>query len=141
MKKFIIFTDGGSKGNPGPAAIGVIICNQKGEDWKKYSQFIGENKTNNEAEYEAAIFALSKLKQILGKRLAKSTEVQIRSDSELLVKQISGEYKVLEPKIKELFLELWNLKVDFKSVQFKLIPREKNKEADQLVNEALKALP
>jgi ribonuclease HI len=77
----------------------------------------------------------------LGKRLAKSTEVQIRSDSELLVKQISGEYKVLEPKIKELFLELWNLKVDFKSVQFKLIPREKNKEADQLVNEALKALP
>jgi ribonuclease HI len=141
MKKFIIFTDGGSKGNPGPAAIGVIICNQKGEVWKKYSQFIGENKTNNEAEYEAAIFALSKLKQILGKRLAKSTEVQIRSDSELLVKQISGEYKVLEPKIKELFLELWNLKVDFKSVQFKLIPREKNKEADQLVNEALKALP
>jgi ribonuclease HI len=138
MKKFIIYTDGGAKGNPGPAAIGVVICNEKGELWKKYSLFIGEEKTNNEAEYEAAIFALSKLKQILGKKLAEKTEVEIRTDSEFLFNQMTGKYKILEERIQKLFLKLWNLKLDFKLVDFKLIGREKNKEADKLVKQELK---
>ena len=136
MKKIIIFTDGGSRGNPGPAAIGIIFCNEKGEIIRRYSEEIGDA-TNNEAEYKAVIFALKKFKALFGNKLAKNSEIEIRSDSELLIKQLNGEYKILEPNIQNLFLEIWNLRLDFKKVKFKLISREKNKEADNLVNEAL----
>ncbi len=137
MRKIIIYTDGGARGNPGPGAIGVVFANEKGEILKKYSEYLGENFTNNEAEYLALIFALKKFKQLFGKKLAKNTEIEIRSDSELVVKQLRGEYKVLDPKIQPLFLEAWNLRLDFKKVNFKLVPREKNKQADELVNEIL----
>jgi len=137
MKKIIIYTDGGSRGNPGKAAIGVVFCNGKSQVCKKYSDYLGDNFTNNEAEYSAVIFALQKFKALFGKKLAENTDVEIKSDSELLIKQINGEYKVLEPKIQELFLKIWNLKIDFKNVKFTLVPREKNKEADALVNECL----
>lgn len=128
--KIIIFTDGGARGNPGPAAIGAVIGN------KKYHQKIGET-TNNEAEYRAVIFALVKLKQLLGKKEARQAGVELNTDSELMHKQLTGGYKILEPRLQEFFIEIWNLKQDFKKVDFKLIPRQKNKEADQLVNEAL----
>ena len=82
-------------------------------------------------------FAFKKLKQLFGKKLISQTEIELRSDSELLVKQLTGQYKVLDSKIQNLFLEAWNLKIDFKKIRFKLIPREKNKEADELVNQAL----
>ena len=137
MKKIIIYTDGGSRGNPGPAAIGAVFCNEKGEIFKKYSEYLGEDFTNNEAEYQAVIFALNKFKALFGKKLASQTEIELRSDSELLIKQLVGVYKILEPKIQPLFITLWNLKLDFKRVKFKLISREKNKEADRLVNEIL----
>jgi len=137
MKKIIVYTDGGSRGNPGSAAIGVVFYNEKKQLFKKYSEYLGENLTNNEAEYSAVIFALEKFKALFGKKLAKSTEIEIKSDSELLVKQLKGEYKVVEPKIQVLFLRAWNLMIDFKKIKFTLIPREKNKEADALVNEAL----
>lgn len=137
MKKIIVYTDGGSRGNPGPAAIGVVFSNEKKQIIKKYSQYLGENFTNNEAEYQAVIFAFKKLKQLFGKKLISQTEIELRSDSELLVKQLTGQYKVLDSKIQNLFLEAWNLKIDFKKIRFKLIPREKNKEADELVNQAL----
>jgi len=137
MRKIIIYADGGSRGNPGPGATGVIFCNEKGEIFKKYSQYLGENFTNNEAEYQAVIFALKKFKSLFGKKLAKNSEIELRSDSELLIKQLQGLYKILEPKIQTLFIAVWNLKLDFKKVKFNLISREKNKEADQLVNEAL----
>lgn len=137
MKRIIIYTDGGSRGNPGPAAIGVVFCNEKGEVFKKYSEYLGENLTNNEAEYQAVIFALKKFKTLFGKKLAKVSEIKIRSDSELLIKQLNGEYKILEPNIQSLFLEIWNLRLDFKKVKFKLISRKKNEEADRLVNETL----
>jgi len=137
MRKIIIYTDGGSRGNPGPAAIGVIFCNEKNQIIKKYSEFLGENLTNNEAEYQAVIFALKKFKALFGKKLAKNSEIELRSDSELLIKQLAGVYKILEPKIQLLFLEVWNLRLDFKKIKFKLISREKNKEADRLVNEVL----
>ncbi|PIP25040.1 MAG: hypothetical protein COX34_00830 [Candidatus Nealsonbacteria bacterium CG23_combo_of_CG06-09_8_20_14_all_36_12] len=136
MRKIIIYTDGGSRGNPGPAAIGVVFCNERGQVIKEYSEYLGEA-TNNEAEYEAVIFALKKFKALFGKKLAQNTEIEIRSDSELLVKQLAGKYKILEPDIQQLFLQVWNSKIDFKEVKFKLISREKNKEADRLVNEAL----
>ena len=85
----------------------------------------------------AIISALKKFKVLFSKELAKNTEVEIRADSELAVKQLNGEYKILDEKIQPLFLEVWNLKFDFKKIKFKLISREKNKEADRLVNEAL----
>jgi ribonuclease HI len=137
MKKIIIYTDGGSRGNPGPAAIGAVFCNEKGEIFKRYSEYLGESLTNNEAEYQAVIFALKKFKALFGKKLAKNTEIELRSDSELLIKQLNGEYKILDSKIAPLFLKIWNLKLDFKKVKFKLIKREKNKTADSLVNETL----
>ena len=137
MKKIIIYTDGGSRGNPGPAAVGVVFCNEKGQTIRESSEYLGDNLTNNEAEYKSVIFALKKFKALFGKQLAKNSEVEIRSDSELLVNQLNSQYKILEPKIQTLFLELWNLKFDFKRVKFKLISRDKNKEADRLVNEAL----
>ena len=137
MKKIIIYTDGGSRGNPGPAAGGVIFCNEKGEAFKKFSEYLGDNFTNNEAEYQAVIFALKKFKALFGKKLVALTEIELRSDSELLIKQLKGEYKILEPKIVSLFITVWNLRIDFKKIKFKRISRAKNREADRLVNEAL----
>ncbi len=137
MKKIIIYTDGGSRGNPGPAAIGVVFCNEKKQCFKKYSEYLGDNLTNNEAEYRAVIFAFQKFKAIFGKKLAQNTEIELKSDSELLIRQLNGEYKILDPKIQPLFLKIWNLKIDFKRIKFTLIPRERNEEADKLVNEAL----
>ncbi len=137
MKKIIIYTDGASRGNPGKAAMGVVFCNEKREVIKKYSEYLSDKATNNEAEYNAVIFALKKFKLLFGKQLAKNTDVEIRSDSELLVKQLNGEYKILNDKIQPLFLEIWNLRFDFKSIKFKSLGRDKNKEADRLANEAL----
>jgi ribonuclease HI len=136
MKKVIIYTDGGSRGNPGPSATGVVFCNEKNEPFKKYSDIL-EDGTNNEAEYKAVIFSLKKFKALFGKKIAETSDLEIRSDSELLVNQLNGKYKIENQRMGELFLEIWNLKMDFKSVKFKQIPREKNKEADRLVNEAL----
>jgi len=134
---FVIYTDGGSRGNPGSGAVGVVFSNKKDQILKKYSEYLGENLTNNQVEYEAVIFALKKFKKLFGKKIAIGTEIEIRSDSELLVKQLSGKYKILDEKIQSLFLKVWNLKLDFKKVKFILISRSKNKEADRLVNEAL----
>jgi len=140
MRKIIIYTDGGSRGNPGPSAIGVVFCNERNQIIKKYSEYLGEM-TNNEAEYQAVVFALEKFKALFGKKLAKSTEIELKSDSELLIKQLNGEYKILDEKIQPLFLKIWNLRLDFKKLKFKLISREKNKEADRLVNEVLDNQP
>ena len=137
MRKVIIHIDGGSRGNPGPAAIGAVFCNEKSQTIRQHSEYIGESLTNNEAEYQACILSLKKFKALFGKKLAKSTEIEVKSDSELLINQLNGEYKILDPKIQPLFLEVWNLRPDFKKVKFKLISREKNKEADRLVNEVL----
>lgn len=136
MKKFIIYTDGGARGNPGPAAIGAVVSGEKGAVMKEISEYIGET-TNNEAEYQAAIAALKKLKALIGKTEAKNSSVQVFADSELLVKQLNGEYKIENPNMQSLFLKLWNLKIDFGKVTFQAVPREQNKEADRLVNEAL----
>ena len=136
MEKLIIYIDGGSRGNPGPSAIGVVFKKENGQILKKYSENIGKA-TNNDAEYEAAIFALKKIKLLFGKKEAKSLKVEILSDSELLVNQLEGRYKIINPRIGEYFLKIWNLKIDLGSISFKSIPREENKEADQLVNKAL----
>lgn len=127
-----MYTDGGSRNNPGPAAVGVFIETLH----KQYGHYIGE-KTNNEAEYEAVILGLRKIKQIIGKEKAKQAEIEIYLDSEFVAKQMNHEYKVKEENLQKLFLEVWNLMLDFGKIAFKHIPREKNKVADKLVNEAL----
>ncbi len=134
--KFIVYTDGGSRGNPGPSAIGVVICNKKGEPIKKFGETIGET-TNNETEYQAVIFALKKLKALYGKDETKKSQIEMRIDSELVVKQLNHEYKIEEPNIQQLFLKVWNLMLDFGKIKFVAIPREQNKEADRLVNQVL----
>ena len=139
MKKIIIYTDGGSRGNPGKAAVGVVFCNELGQVIQKFGEYLGDNLTNNDAEYHAVIFALKKFKAVFGKKMAEVAEVEVRSDSELLVNQMNGKYKIENEKIQKFFIEIWNLKIDFKEVKFKAIPREKNKEADKMVNEALDA--
>jgi ribonuclease HI len=130
--KTVVYTDGGSRGNPGPAAVGVVIGD------KEYGEYLGE-KTNNQAEYEAVIFALKKIKQLVGKAKAKESEVEIRMDSELVARQLGGEYKILEEELQPLFVKVWNLKFDFKEVQFRYVPREKNRRADKMVNKILDA--
>ena len=132
MNRLIINIDGGARGNPGPAAIGVVV------GAKTYQERIG-NTTNNVAEYKAAIFALKKAKQLLGKKKGES-ELEVRTDSELLFKQINGQYKIKDADLQPLFIELWNLQQDFKKVKFILVPREKNRDADRLVNRALDTL-
>ncbi len=133
--KFLIHTDGGARGNPGPAAVGIII---EGESVgkKEFGEYLGET-TNNEAEYRAVIIALKKLKHLVGGEKAKGAEVEVHVDSELLEKQINGEYKIKDENIKNLFVEIWNLKTDFGEVTFKHIPREENTEADKVVNQIL----
>ncbi len=130
--KVVMFTDGGSRGNPGPAGIGVWIETLG----KKYGECIGIA-TNNVAEYAALIFGLKKLKQLLGKDKIRQHEIECYLDSELVVKQLNHEYKLKEEYIQKNFIEIWNLMLDFKSVKFYHIPREKNVIADALVNEAL----
>src|SRR3989344_2520609 len=116
--KYLIHTDGGSRGNPGPAAIGAVIEKSGGGMKHEYGEFLG-HATNNEAEYRAVIFALKKLKQLVGKEEAKKATAEVHTDSELLVRQLNGRYKITAEKVQPLFLELWNLKLDFGEVIFK----------------------
>ncbi len=136
MEKFIIYTDGASRGNPGPSSIGVAICDKKEKTLKNYAEQI-ENTTNNVAEYRAVIFALKKIKALYGKKRIKDSQIEIRCDSQLLISQLNGKYKILEPKIQKLFIDIWNLKIDLGEVIFSLVPREKNQIADRLANEVL----
>jgi len=131
--KLLIYTDGGARGNPGPAAIGAVV----GE--KKYSAYIGET-TNNIAEYKAVILGLKKALKLLGKDKSKKTSLEIRLDSELVKKQLSGEYRIKDENMQTLFIEAHNLRFDFGEVKYIHIPREQNKEADRLVNMELDKL-
>lgn len=135
-EKIITYTDGGSRGNPGPAALGVVICDAKGNILKEYGETLGI-RTNNEAEYEAVVSALRKAKALFGKERTKKMEVEMRMDSELVMKQLTGKYRMENEKLIPLFMQIWNLKFDFGKVSFHHIPREKNKEADKMVNGAL----
>ena len=137
MKNIIAYTDGGARGNPGPAAAGVVFCNGKKKVIEKHSKYLGDNLTNNIAEYKAVIFALKKFKSRFGKKLAKETQMEIRTDSELIYKQFIGEYKIKNENMQKLFIELRNLTVDFKKVKMKHVSRNYNKDADELVNQEL----
>ncbi len=129
-KKLKIFIDGGSRGNPGKAAIGVYVTSEDGQVLAAVGQTIGVT-TNNVAEYKALLCALQKAETLGGHHLA------IFSDSELLVKQCSGEYKVKDARLKGLSTEVKEMRARFSEVVLKHIPREKNEVADELVNKAL----
>ncbi|TSC82195.1 MAG: ribonuclease HI [Parcubacteria group bacterium Gr01-1014_20] len=131
--KLVIYTDGGARGNPGPAALGVVVGD------KEYSEYLGEM-TNNKAEYLALVFALKKAKALLGGKRAGEAELEVRMDSELIVRQLNGIYKIKEPDLQPLFIEVWNSRLDFGKVIFKHIPREQNKRADRLVNSELDSI-
>ena len=123
-----LFTDGGARGNPGPAAIGGVLT--IGEKKFNFSEYIGEA-TNNQAEYQALLKGL---------QLAQTHQVEYLTcflDSELVVRQINREYKVKDAELAILFVKIWNLAQKFKKITFSHVPREMNKTADKLVNEAL----
>jgi ribonuclease HI len=123
-----IHTDGGARGNPGPAGIGVVLeINGQKYNFKKY---IGPA-TNNQAEYRAVILGLQKAKE-LG-----ATEVDIFLDSELVQQQLSRKYKVKNADLATLFVQAWNLGLGFKKVKYVHIYRQNNKQADKLVNQAI----
>lgn len=134
---YLIHTDGGSRGNPGPAATGYTI-EGPGIGRVERGEYIGVT-TNNVAEYTAVIHALAKLKSLLGSDKASQAHVRVHADSELLVKQMNGEYKVKNPELIKLFVELHNAQQDFASVSFTHVRREQNTGADRMVNEALDA--
>ena len=130
MEKFIVFTDGGARGNPGPAGIGVVIQDARGKALAAFGDYIGET-TNNQAEYRAMIVALERAKE-LG-----ATEVDAFADSELLVKQLNRVYKVKSAGLAPLFVKAWNLAAGFRRCTFRHVRREENREADRFVNAAI----
>lgn len=139
MKKedtIVVYTDGGSRGNPGPAAAGVVIKDAAGRTTKSFGKTLG-TATNNEAEYSAVILALQKVRALLGRKNIKRIRAEIRMDSQLVARQLNGEYKIEEERLFPYFIKIWNLKMDFGAVSFRYVPREQNREADLQVNEAL----
>ncbi|MDO8592553.1 MAG: ribonuclease HI family protein [bacterium] len=128
--KLTIFTDGGARGNPGPAGIGAVLLDERGKAVAEISEYIGET-TNNQAEYQALLAALAKAKE-LG-----AGELEVFLDSELVVKQLNREYRVKDKGLAPLFVSVYNLSLGFKKIAFKHIRREKNQWADKLVNLAL----
>lgn len=137
MVKIFMQTDGGSRGNPGPAGAGVFIYNENNEIVRKAHLFLG-TMTNNEAEYQAVILGLETLKKVFGKEKLRNLDIVLQMDSELVCKQLRGEYQVKEEKLVPLFMKIWNARVsDFPHISFEHIPREKNAEADKLANQAM----
>lgn len=131
MAEVIIYTDGGARGNPGPAAAGAVIL----YDAKKVgvNKFLGRQ-TNNWAEYEAVALAFTEAK----KRGLAGRSVEVRLDSQLVAEQLSNNYQVKEETLWPQYMKVHNLLVaHFSNTKFTYIPREQNKEADRLVNEAI----
>lgn len=126
-----IYTDGCSRGNPGPAGIGILIINNDGREIKRISEYIGKA-TNNIAEYRAILRAVNECES------RKIDEAIFFTDSELIVNQLNKSYKVKDEKIKTLYVKLLNKLINFKNWSIKHIPREDNKIADSLANQALK---
>jgi len=138
MESITIFTDGGSRGNPGPAAIGVYITDATGAVVKEVSEVIG-NATNNFAEYQGVMRGLQTAKELYGNK-TKAMQVELKVDSELVKKQLNSEYQIKDPGLVPHFIEIHNLRVtNFPNLKLTHVPREQNKEADRLVNKALDA--
>jgi len=131
-KRLFLFTDGASRGNPGPAGAGAILKTQEGKVLFEKSQFLGRM-TNNEAEYRALILGLESAKKF------KPDTLVCLLDSELVVFHLTGKYRVRKPHLGLLLAEVRRAERDYPKVVYKAIPREKNKAADKLANRALKS--
>lgn len=133
MSDYYIYTDGGARGNPGPAGVGVVIQDDKKETIQEIKKYIGES-TNNQAEYWAVIFALE---WILENKKESEVKVTHFLDSQLIEQQLKGNYKVKNEGLKPLFLRVNELIKKIGEVEFTHVFRRHNKRADQLVNEAI----
>lgn len=132
-----IFTDGGSRGNPGPAGAGAVLFDEKGTLLKEGAKFLG-TMTNNEAEYEAVLLGLSLAKTHFGKEKLKDLSIEVCLDSELVARQLSLRYQVKEPRLFSYFVTVSNLRITlFPNLTFRHVLREQNKEADRLANKAM----
>lgn len=128
--KLVVNVDGGARGNPGPAAIGVVVADEDGEVLEERSETIGYA-TNNVAEYTALLRGIA-LARELG-----ATDLELIGDSELVVKQVRGEYRVKDPNLKGLHAEVQEALASLEGWSIRNVPREQNAEADRLVNAAL----
>jgi len=136
-EKITIYTDGGARGNPGPAGAGAYIVDVTGKAIQEVSKSLGVQ-TNNWAEYEAVILGLNALKKIVPSHKREYVDIEVKMDSQLVARQLSGEYQIKEETLFPQFIKVWNMKVaDFPNIKFTYIPREQNKEADRLANEAM----
>lgn len=132
MNTYSLFSDGGARGNPGPSGIGAVLYDSNGVVVFEISEYIGEA-TNNQAEYKAFIAGLEEAVS----RFSVSDNIICHLDSELIVKQINGEYKVKNAELKILFSSAKQLLLKFDNYKVLHVPRAKNKEADALVNNAI----
>ncbi len=125
----ILYTDGGARGNPGPAATGYVIFHD-GERLAEGGTYLG-TATNNQAEYKAVIEGMTRAAALGIKKLT------VYMDSELIVNQLQRKYKIKDAELQKLFVQAWNIMQQFVAVTFTHVPREQNKEADRLVNQTL----
>ncbi len=134
--KFTIHADGGARGNPGPAGAGAVVRDEFGSLITSVSEFLGK-RTNNFAEYEAVILSFEALIKIVPAAKRKTTEVVVKLDSELIVKQMNSVYRVKHPVLKEQYARLAQAAAVFGVVSFTHVPREENSDADALANAAM----
>ncbi len=130
MDKFKLYTDGGARGNPGPAGIGGVLYNFQNEEIANFSVYLGKA-TNNQAEYKALLKGLELALE------NKVEDLDCYLDSELVVKQLKKEYKVKNKDLASLFVKAWNLSLKFKKITFNHVIRDKNTVADGLANQAM----
>ncbi len=131
-RALVLHVDGGARGNPGPAAIGVVISDTDGEVVEELSETIGPA-TNNVAEYRAVLRALERAREL------EATELEIIGDSELIARQLTGAYKVKHPSMRPLYEQAQAALRDFERWRIRTVPRAQNARADALVNAALDA--
>ena len=131
LSSWQLFTDGASKGNPGPAGAGWVVINDQSSSPIKEGRFLGQA-TNNEAEYQALILGLQRALS------CGAQELRIHMDSELLVRQLNGLYRVKNPRLALFFRQVQDLLLKFSKYAIIHIPREQNREADRMANEAIK---
>jgi ribonuclease HI len=137
MKKIILHTDGGSRGNPGPAGSGAIMFDEQGTVLGEVKKYLGHT-TNNVAEYEAVRIGLAMMRDHFGADECKNLDVVVRMDSELVCKQLNGQYRVKNAKLIPLFTAVRAAYTNtFPHISFEHVRREKNKDADRLANEAM----
>lgn len=130
MERLLLYTDGGSRNNPGPAATGFVLKTEEGQVLEKGGRFLGQA-TNNEAEYQALIAGLKEAKKFAPQNLT------CFLDSSLVVNQLNGRFKIKEARLRELIFEVKTLEQEFPSIRYQYVSREKNKEADAIVNQLL----